>query len=254
MTQTHFTPELFQFLLELRTNNNREWFQANKHRYERHVKEPILQFIQDFEPSLHSVSTRFVADVRANGGSMFRIYRDVRFSKDKSPYKTQAAAHFRHEAGKSAHAPGFYLHLAPGEVFAGVGIWHPDSSSLGKIRNVIASNPGKWERAAKDPRFPGRILHRRRVTQAPAQGLRPRPSVYRRPQAQGSHRFRGVRRGRRCLAGVPRRLRRRVPPGVAVHRIPHDRARPAVLMPSCYDAAIHVGFRVLDDGFRRKPE
>ena len=106
MTQAHFTPELFEFLLELRTNNNREWFQANKGRYERHVKEPLLQFIQDFEPSLHSVSTRFIADARANGGSMFRIYRDVRFSKDKSPYKTQAAVQFRHEAGKSAHAPG----------------------------------------------------------------------------------------------------------------------------------------------------
>ena len=64
MTQTHFTPELFQFLLELRTNNNREWFQDNKGRYELHVKEPILQFIQDFEPSLHSVSTRFIADAR----------------------------------------------------------------------------------------------------------------------------------------------------------------------------------------------
>ena len=153
MTQAHFTPELFEFLLELRTNNNREWFQANKGRYERHVKEPLLQFIQDFEPSLHSVSTRFIADARANGGSMFRIYRDVRFSKDKSPYKTQAAVQFRHEAGKSAHAPGFYLHLDPTEIFVGVGIWRPDSSSLAKIRNAIVANPGKWERVAKDPEF-----------------------------------------------------------------------------------------------------
>ena len=141
MTQAHFTPELFEFLLELRTNNNREWFQANKGRYEQHVKEPLLQFIQDFEPSLHSVSTRFVADARANGGSMFRIYRDVRFSKDKSPYKTQAAVQFRHEAGKSAHAPGFYLHLDPTEIFVGVGIWRPDSSSLAKIRNAIVVEP-----------------------------------------------------------------------------------------------------------------
>ena len=71
---------------------------------------------------------------RANGGSMFRIYRDVRFSKDKSPYKTQAAAHFRHESGKTAHAPGFYLHLAPGEVGAGVGIWRPATPTLTRIR------------------------------------------------------------------------------------------------------------------------
>ena len=195
MTQAHFTPELFEFLLELRTNNNREWFQANKGRYERHVKEPLLQFIQDFEPSLHSVSTRFIADARANGGSMFRIYRDVRFSKDKSPYKTQAAVQFRHEAGKSAHAPGFYLHLDPTEIFVGVGIWRPDSASLAKIRNAIVANPGKWERAAKDPEFPERLLHRRRVVEAPAQGLRSGPSVSRRPQAQGPYRFGRVRRG-----------------------------------------------------------
>ena len=151
--QAHFTPRLFEFLLELRANNDRAWFQDNKGRYEQHVKEPLLQFIADFGPKLQSISEHFVADTRTNGGSMFRIYRDVRFSKDKSPYKTQAAAHFRHEVGKSAHAPGFYLHLAPDEVFAGVGLWQPDSATLGRIRNHIASNPQRWERASKDPAF-----------------------------------------------------------------------------------------------------
>ena len=151
--QAHFSPHLFEFLRDLRANNNREWFQANKGRYEEHVKESLLQFIEDFRPELHSISEHFVADPRANGGSMFRIYRDVRFSKDKSPYKTQAAAHFRHEVGKSAHAPGFYLHLAPDEVFAGVGLWHPDSATLGRIRSRIASKPGVWERTSKDPAF-----------------------------------------------------------------------------------------------------
>lgn len=153
MTEPHFTSEFFEFLLELRSNNTREWFQSNKGRYERDVKEPLLRFIEDFEPRLHSISTHFVADTRANGGSMFRIYRDVRFAKDKSPYKTQAAAQFRHEAGKSAHAPGFYLHLAPDEIFAGVGMWQPDSESLAKIRGAIDANPGKWERAAKEKKF-----------------------------------------------------------------------------------------------------
>ena len=151
--QAHFTPHLFEFLLELRANNDRAWFQDNKGRYEQHVKEPLLQFIADFGPKLQSISEHFVADTRTNGGSMFRIYRDVRFSKDKSPYKTQAAAHFRHDVGKSAHAPGFYLHLAPDEVFAGVGLWRPDSATLGRIRNRIASNPQRWERASKDPAF-----------------------------------------------------------------------------------------------------
>ena len=151
--QQHFGPELFEFLLDLRANNDREWFQANKGRYERHVKEPLLGFIEDFEPYLHSISEHFVADSRANGGSMFRIYRDVRFSKDKTPYKTQAAVQFRHEAAKSVHAPGFYLHLAPDEVFAGVGIWRPDSATVGRIRSRIVEDPGGWERAVGDPDF-----------------------------------------------------------------------------------------------------
>ena len=151
--QGHFTPDLFEFLIELRANNNREWFQAHKGRYEQHVKEPLLQFIEDFRPGLHSISEHFVADTRTNGGSMFRIYRDVRFSKDKSPYKMQAAAQFRHEVGKSAHAPGFYLHLAPDEVFAGVGLWQPDSATLGRIRSRIDAHPREWERTSKDPAF-----------------------------------------------------------------------------------------------------
>lgn len=149
----HFTLELFEFLAELRDNNDRAWFQANKHRYEHCVKEPLLRFIGDFGPGLKTISGHFVADTRTNGGSMFRIYRDVRFSKDKSPYKTQAAAHFRHEAGKTAHAPGFYLHLAPEEVFAGVGIWRPDTATSTKIRERIVSDPSGWEAAAKSPSF-----------------------------------------------------------------------------------------------------
>ena len=84
--QAHFTPHLFEFLLELRANNDRAWLD-NKGRYEQRVKEPLLQFIADFGPKLQSISEHFVADTRTNGGSMFRIYRDVRFSKDKSPYK-----------------------------------------------------------------------------------------------------------------------------------------------------------------------
>ena len=151
--QRHFTPEIFEFLLDLRANNDREWFKANNDRYERHVKEPLLRFIEDFGAPLSSISPHFVADARANGGSMFRIYRDVRFSKDKSPYKTQAAAHFRHEAGKSAHAPGFYLHLAPGEVGAGVGTWRPATPALTRIRNAIVDDPEGWREASKDSEF-----------------------------------------------------------------------------------------------------
>ena len=128
---TRFTPALFAFLAELAANNNREWFRANKSRYDGDVKEPALAFISDFAPHLARISTRFRADPRANGGSLFRIYRDTRFSKDKRPYKTHTGIHFRHEAAKDAHAPGFYLHLQPGErLCRASGIWRPGGPTL----------------------------------------------------------------------------------------------------------------------------
>lgn len=82
--------------------NTREWFAANEERFESDVKRPALQFIVDFGPHLHRISPHFRADPRPVGGSLFRIYRDVRFSRDQSPYKTHAGLHFRHEAGKTS--------------------------------------------------------------------------------------------------------------------------------------------------------
>jgi len=151
--QTYITPKLFGFLTELKANNNREWFQANKQRYELQVREPLLRFITNFGLRLAEISPHYVADARKSGGSLFRIYRDVRFSKDKTPYKTAAGIQFRHESGKDVHAPGFYLHLEPGGVFMGVGIWHPDNKTLGKIRDTIIENPDRWQRAKNDVAF-----------------------------------------------------------------------------------------------------
>ncbi len=139
-----FSPALFAFLRDLRQNNDREWFKANKQRYEAAVLEPALEFIADFGPRLHRLSPHFVADPRPVGGSLFRIYRDTRFSKDKTPYKTATGIQFRHELAKSAHAPGFYLHLEPRSVFVGVGIWRPDSATLAKIRTAIVEKPEEW--------------------------------------------------------------------------------------------------------------
>ena len=79
----HITPELFQFFRELKVNNNREWFQANKNRYQTQVLEPLLQFISDFGLRLPEISPRYVADASRQGGSLFRLNRDIRFSKDK---------------------------------------------------------------------------------------------------------------------------------------------------------------------------
>jgi uncharacterized protein (TIGR02453 family) len=148
-TEASFGPELFAFLSELRDHNDRDWFTANKDRYEAHVLEPALAFIEDFGYRLRDISPHFRAEPKRTGGSMFRIYRDTRFSKDKSPYKTNTGMYFRHEAGKDAHAPGFYLHLSPGEVFGGGGIWHPDSKALTAIREAIVRDPDGWSRAKR---------------------------------------------------------------------------------------------------------
>ena len=153
MADTHFSDELFEFLHELRLNNNREWFQSQKARYQSVVLRPMADFVADFGDHLPTISAHFVADPRAHGGSIFRIYRDVRFSKDKSPYKTHAAMHFRHETGRQVHGPGFYLHLAPGEVYAGVGIWRPATTTLTKIRDAIVAHPTRWTQAISDRAF-----------------------------------------------------------------------------------------------------
>jgi uncharacterized protein (TIGR02453 family) len=151
--ETYFSPALFKFLRELKKNNNREWFQANKARYESDVRDPMLRFIADFADPLHTISRHFIADPRPVDGSLFRIYRDTRFSKDKTPYKTTAAAHFRHEAGGDVHAPGFYFHFEPGEVVVGAGIWHPDPETLTKIRDAIVEHPEQWKRAVSGKAF-----------------------------------------------------------------------------------------------------
>jgi uncharacterized protein (TIGR02453 family) len=140
----HITPELFTFMSELAENNDRTWFEANRSRYEDTVSEPLLKFIREIEAPLESISPHIVADDRKSGGSLFRIHRDVRFSKDKSPYKTWAAVQFRHEAGKDAHAPGFYLHLQPGTVLMGAGCWHPARDALDGIRDSIAEKTDDW--------------------------------------------------------------------------------------------------------------
>jgi uncharacterized protein (TIGR02453 family) len=142
----HFTPALFAFLRELKANNTREWFEANRERYGVDVQAPMLRFIADLAPRLRSISPAIVADPRRTGGSMFRIVRDTRFSADKSPYKTHVAAQLAHERKRDAPAvPGFYLHLEPGDSMGGGGIYHPDSATLTRIRMRVVEDPRSWE-------------------------------------------------------------------------------------------------------------
>jgi uncharacterized protein (TIGR02453 family) len=161
MGRAYFDVELFDFLRELKLNNNREWFQTNKWRYESKVKKPMLEFIADLADPLRRVHPRFVADPKPTGGSMFRIYRDIRFSEDKSPYKTAASAHFRHhKADKAVHVPGFYLHLEPGQCFTASGIWHPDSTTVTAIRKAIVNRPADWKRVREKVPIEGEKLSR----------------------------------------------------------------------------------------------
>lgn len=156
-TTPHFSKKTLGFLRDLTKNNEREWFKANKSRYEEDLKDPALQFILDFAPRLAKISAHFRADPRPVGGSLFRIYRDTRFSKDKSPYKTHLGIHFRHERAKDAHAPGFYLHIEPKNAFVGVGIWHPDSPTTLALREAIVDDPDGWKKATRSGAFSKRF-------------------------------------------------------------------------------------------------
>jgi len=147
-----FPKDFFTFFAELADNNNREWFNSNKDRYSASVVNPISEFIVSMAPRLEDISEHYTADPKPHGGSMFRIYRDTRFSRDKTPYKTHAGVQFRHAAGKNAHAPGFYVHLAADGLFFGGGIWQPPGPHLNLIRDYIADNARSWARISNAPR------------------------------------------------------------------------------------------------------
>ena len=149
----YFTPASFRFFEELDKNNNRLWFNKNKERYINEVRNPMSEFIIAMQEPLSKLSSHLVADPRPVGGSMFRIYRDTRFAKDKTPYKTQAAIHFRHSVGKDVHGPGLYFHFGPAENGMGGGIWHPETAILRQIRQYIADHGKVWKGILAAPDF-----------------------------------------------------------------------------------------------------
>lgn len=145
-----FDRELFVYLQDLAVNNERIWFNENKKRYESTVKEPALDFIESFRPRLAEISPHFEANARVVGGSLFRINRDTRFAKDKTPYKIHTGMHFRHERAKDVHAPGFYLHLQPRQCFMGSGLWHPEPKVAQQIRGFMAEHRDRWTSVVAD--------------------------------------------------------------------------------------------------------
>jgi uncharacterized protein (TIGR02453 family) len=153
MTDRYFSKQTFDFLAALAENNNREWFDAHQQDYEDVVRTPALAFISDMADEMPAISPHFRALSKKVGGSLMRIHRDIRFGKDKTPYKTNIGIQFRHEVGKDIHAPGYYVHIEPDGCFVGVGLWRPDADALFKIREAILKNGDAWVAARDDKTF-----------------------------------------------------------------------------------------------------
>ena len=155
-----FRPEAIQFLADLAENNSREWFQPRKRDYERLLKEPMEQLCVALDEQFRRRAIPLHADPAK---SPFRIYRDVRFSKDKRPYKTAVAASFgwagdgTEAAGRShadnVHASGGYFHLQPGEIYVGGGVWHPEPSWLKGFRDRLVDDYAGFQAIAEAPAF-----------------------------------------------------------------------------------------------------
>jgi uncharacterized protein (TIGR02453 family) len=156
-----FTPEAIQFLADLAENNDRAWFRARKADFERLLKEPLEGMIAVLAERLAARGVPMLADPKR---SPFRIYRDTRFSKDKSPYKTHLGASFRwvedapgtgagggHD--ERAHGNGGYFHFQPGEMYAGGGMWMMDKASIEAFRNVVRDDPARVRAALEEPGF-----------------------------------------------------------------------------------------------------
>ena len=204
MVFQRFEPSVVRFLEDLRDNNNRQWFRANKDRYEREVLGPCLSFIRAFGPQLRKISPFFLASDQRAGGSLMRVYRDTRFGKDKTPYKTNVGIQFRHELGRDVHAPGFYVHIEPSEYFLALGMWRPDRDSLQQIRQAILERPEQWKRRTESEDVPpAAILSRGRQFEEASARLSGRSLTDRRLETNGLCGIAQLGRKRRVRRGLP---------------------------------------------------
>jgi len=141
-----FPPDTLRFLRRLKRNNDREWFQAHKDEYERFVREPMIELVTGLGPAVQSFAPEMVADPKR---CIYRIYRDTRFSHDKTPYKTQVAALFW-PRGQAKHASAsLYFHVAPAEVLIAGGVYMPGSAELRRIRRHVAAHHAELRRILK---------------------------------------------------------------------------------------------------------
>jgi len=156
----HFGAEALQFFRGLARNNSKPWFEAHRDDYEQHVKQPMADLIEEMDLRMARFAPEIVGEPKR---SMFRLHRDIRFSRDKSPYKTHAACWFFHrggsaKVGREAHGggAGLYFHLQPGASFVGGGCWMPPRPALQKFRAAIARDPRGFERIVQ-----GAVIRRR---------------------------------------------------------------------------------------------
>jgi len=145
--------ESIAFLKDLAAHNDKKWFAANKGRYEGDLVEPMRALVRTLTEDLAAVSKEITGDDAKSGGSLTRIFRDTRFSRDKSPYHTHVGAHFWHRKGKKMELPGFFLRVDAKEVLLGTGMHGPDKGPLERIRKAIDADPKGWERAVRDRTF-----------------------------------------------------------------------------------------------------
>jgi uncharacterized protein (TIGR02453 family) len=150
-----FTPRSLTFLRGLARNNRRDWFLAHRADYEDAILVPMRALVEELDVRLARLAPEIVGDPKR---SIFRIHRDIRFSKDKSPYKTHAASWFyhrdaSHRVGQESHGggAGFYFHLQPGRSMNGGGLWMPPREALGKLRDAMAEQPAAFERTVLAP-------------------------------------------------------------------------------------------------------
>lgn len=154
MPPRFFSPDTFTFLRALKRNNRREWFEAHRSDYERTVLVPMRALAEEFDVRFAGLAPEFVGDPRR---SLFRIHRDVRFSKDKTPYKTHAAMWIYHRApgrgvGKEIDGgAGFYFHVEPGASLVAAGLWMPPRHLLNKVRARFDDDLAGWEAAVDAP-------------------------------------------------------------------------------------------------------
>lgn len=152
-----FSPKALTFLRQLKRNNRREWFVEHKAEFDEILWAPMREFVEEVDVRLASLAPELTGSPKR---SIFRIYRDVRFSKDKTPYKTHLGCWFTHinagyGVGSETHGAGagFYFHLEPGESLVAGGVWMPPRDALRAIRERLAGDPNGFRKTLGTPAF-----------------------------------------------------------------------------------------------------